>query len=337
MSVLDAPVVTAAEPEAEVAGRSLKAIMWSRLRRDKAGMVALVVIIIIFLMAIFAGPICRLLGIDPYELDTNAIGDAGGLPNGSWGGISLNHPLGVEPGTGRDLMARLLYGAQISLTIAVVSTTIITIIGTFIGIVGGYNKGRVDQVLGRFMDLVIAFPLTLMLLALSGPLTQRLTAGIPLPFSDARLGLPEGNPSRVTYLILVFSLFGWPYLARIVRGQVISLREREFVESAISLGAGTPRILFREILPNLWAPILVVASITLPSVIGAEAGLAFLGVSVLPPTPTWGAMLGDATRYFTVLPSYLFVPGMTLFIVVLAFNLLGDAVRDALDPRSGRV
>ena len=135
----------------------------------------------------------------------------------------------------------------------------------------------------------------------------------------------------------MLSVFGWPYLARIVRGQVLSLREREFVESAISMGASTRRILFKEILPNLWAPILVYATILLPTYIAAEAALSFLGVGLVPPTPSWGAMLAESVRYFTVLPGYLFIPGTYLFIVVLSFNLLGDAVRDALDPRAGRV
>jgi ABC-type dipeptide/oligopeptide/nickel transport system permease subunit len=134
----------------------------------------------------------------------------------------------------------------------------------------------------------------------------------------------------------VLSFFGWPYLARIVRGQVLSLREREFVESAVSMGAGTPRILFREILPNLWAPVLVYATLLLPTFVAAEASLSFLGVGLLPPTPSWGAMLAESVRYFTVLPSFLFIPGTYLFLVVLSFNLLGDAVRDALDPRAGR-
>jgi peptide/nickel transport system permease protein len=176
------------------------------------------------------------------------------------------------------------------------------------------------------MDLILAFPLVLILLALSNVMTQRLEATFHLGQVSA----------RVLYLILVLSLFGWPYLARIVRGQVLSLREREFVESAVSMGAGTPRILFREILPNLWAPILVYSTLLLPTYIAAEAALSFLGVGLVPPTPSWGAMLADSVRYFTVDPAFLFIPGTYLFIVVLAFNLLGDSVRDALDPRAGR-
>ena len=161
---------------------------------------------------------------------------------------------------------------------------------------------------------------------LANVLTQRL---------EQTFGL-EPNVARVTFIILVLSLFAWPYLARIIRGQVLSLREREFVESAVSMGAGTPRILFKEILPNLWAPILVYATLLLPTFIAAEAALSYLGVGLLPPTPSWGAMLAESVRYFTVMPGYLFIPGTYLFVVVLSFNLLGDSVRDALDPRAGR-
>ena len=170
----------------------------------------------------------------------------------------------------------------------------------------------------RFLSLL------LIILALSGSLTQRLTS----------LGVPEGNASRITYLILVLGIFGWPYLARIVRGEVLSLREREFVESAISLGASTPRILIREILPNLWAPILVYATLLLPIYVAVEAVLSFLGIGILPPEPSFGAMLADSVQYFTLIPSYLFIPGTLLVIVVVAFNLVGDSIRDALDPKA---
>jgi peptide/nickel transport system permease protein len=177
------------------------------------------------------------------------------------------------------------------------------------------------------MDVILAFPFLLIILALSGALTDRITT----------LGVPEGNASRITYLILILSLFGWPYLARIVRGQVLSLREREFVESAIASGARTPRILFTEILPNLWAPIIIYATLTLPTYIGTEAALSFLGVGVLPPEPSFGIMLSESVKYFTVIPSYLFIPGTVLALLVVTFNLAGDAVRDALDPRAGRL
>jgi peptide/nickel transport system permease protein len=183
-------------------------------------------------------------------------------------------------------------------------------------------------VLGRVMDLLLSFPTLLMLLALTPVFATRLAEISPAL---------AGNTGRVVYMITFFAIFSWPYLARIVRGQVISMREREFVESARAMGAGSRRIIFKELIPNLWAPILVYSSLLLPSFIAFEAALSYLGVGVLPPTVTWGQMLGNSVSYFQIIPTYLFIPGMYLFIVVLAFNLFGDAVRDALDPRAGRV
>ncbi len=314
------------EEQEAIAGRSLGQLAWMRLRRDKGAMTAMITLIVIIALAVFAPLITRMLHIDPLSFDDKAVSQDGGLPIGPFGGMSLAHPLGVEPGTGRDNLARLLYGARVSLFISFSATIITCTIGVLVGIVAGYRRGWVDGALGRFMDIVLAFPLLLVALSMAPVLTQRLQS----------MGL-SGNGGRVLYLILVISIFGWPYLARIVRGQVLSIREREFVESAVSMGAGTSRILFREILPNLWAPILVYATIVMPSYIALEASLSFLGVGVLPPTPTWGAMLADSVRYFVVDPAFLFFPGALLFIVVFAFNSLGDAVRDALDPRTGRV
>ena len=327
MSVATTERAADAVPTAlHVEGRSLTQIAIRRLRRDKVFLASSAVLVVLVLIAIFAPQICSLLGIDPYSLDQDAVSDSGGQPIGPWGGASWEHPLGVEWGTGRDILARLLYGLRISLLIAVAATILVVFIGTTIGIVSGYLRGFTDTALGWLMDLVLAFPFLLIILALSGAMTQRLTA----------LGIPEGNASRITYLILVLGLFGWPYLARIVRGEVLSLREREFVESAVSIGSGTPRVLFREILPNLWAPILVYATLLLPSYIAVEAALSFLGVGVLPPEPSFGAMLADSVQYFTLVPSYLFIPGTVLAIVVVAFNLAGDSLRDALDPKAAK-
>lgn len=297
-----------------------------RLKRDRVAMISLSVLLFIVFIAAFGPLVSKLIGVDPYSFDSSAISDNGGLPNGKWGGVSLAHPLGVEPLTGRDVLARLLYGSRVSLLIAGSATVITVTLGTIIGIVAGNSRGKLDSFLSRFMDITIAFPLLLVIIAMSPVIEQRLQA----------IGIPAGNPSRVTTLILVLSVFGWPYLARIVRGQVLSLREREFVEAAISIGSNNRRIVFKELLPNLWAPILVYTTIAMPGLIGAEATLAFLGISVVPPTPTWGSMLEESVGYFTVDPFYFFVPLTMLLAAVLSFNLLGDALRDALDPKSGR-
>lgn len=304
-------------------GRSLRQIVWARLRRDKVAISCFLVLVAYYATAIFGPVVAGMVGISPTELHSELISGLGGKPFGDLGGISPEHPLGVEWGTGRDIFAQLLFGLRISLVIATSATVITVFIGTVVGIVAGYSGGLADTLIGRLMDLILAFPFLLIILAMSGVLTQRLTD----------LGIPEGNPSRITYLILIMSFFGWPYLARIVRGQVLSLREREFVEAAVAMGAPRRRILFGEILPNLWAPILVYATLTLPAYIGVEAALSYLGVGTLPPDVTFGSMLANSVAYFKVVPTYLFIPGTVLVILVVSFNLFGDALRDALDPK----
>ena len=320
MSMVDVPETTA------VVGRTLRQLAWARLRKDRVAVVSMFVLAFIVFIAAFGPLISKWIGVNPYDFNTDLLSDAGSLPLGPLGGVSLEHPLGVEPLTGRDISARLLYGTRISLFIALSATLITVVVGTIVGIVAGYSRGKTDTVLSRFMDITLAFPLLLVIIAMSPVLEQRLQAW----------GLPEGNPSRITTLILVLSIFGWPYLARLIRGQVLSLREREFVEAAVSIGSSKRRILFRELLPNLWAPILVYATIAMPGLIGAEAALAYLGISVIPPTPTWGSMLEESVGYFTVDPFYFFVPLSMLLAAVLSFNLLGDALRDALDPKADR-
>jgi len=309
---------------AATTGRSLRQIVTSRLRRDRVAMIALVILVFVYLLAIIGPFIAPLFGLNPFAYDRAAVDTPTGGPALPFGGMSLSHPLGVEWGTGRDIASQLLWGLRISLIVATASTFLVVSIGTVVGIVAGYAGGWTDMLLGRFMDLILAFPTLLILIAMSAVLTQRLT----------ELGVPPGNPSRILYLILAISAFGWPYLARIVRGQVLSLREREFVEAALATGAGRRRILFTEILPNLWAPILVYTTLALPAFIGLEAALSFLGVGILPPDVTFGVMLANSVRYFQTVPTYLLIPGGFLVIIVVAFNLLGDSLRDALDPRA---
>lgn len=310
----------------EIQGRSLGQLAWARLRRDKIALISLAIIVVVLLVAAFAPLVTKLLGVDPYAYNPKLLSESGSLPNGTLNsGISWDHPFGVEPGTGRDIFARLIYGARISLLISLSATAITLTLGLFFGIVSGYSRGWLDTGLGRFMDLLLAFPQLLILLALSSVIVQRLES----------IGI-GGNTGIGLYVVLTLSVFGWPYLARIVRGQVLSLREREFVEAAVSMGSSTPRILRKEILPNLWAPVLVYTSLLIPTYIAAEATISYLGVGITEPDTTWGAMLSDSSSLFNIDPLYFFIPGLLLVIVVLSFNLLGDAVRDALDPRAGR-
>ena len=276
-------------------------------------------------MAAFAPVICAVLGISPYALDGDALNDYG-LPRGAFGGISTEHWLGVEPGTGRDIFARLIYGARASLLVGILATLLTTSIGLVIGVVAGYKRGWVDSIIGRFMDVTLAFPSFLLIIALTRPFTQRLES----------LGVPEGNPARMTYIILVLATFGWVYVARVVRGQTLSLREREFVEAAKASGATSRHIVFKQLLPNLWAPVIVIVSLSLPGYVATESTLSFLGLGLMQPAASWGVMLGDSVRYYRADPTYLFIPGIALVVLVMAFNIVGDAVRDALDPKADR-
>lgn len=310
---------------AVVEGKSPRQLAWMRFSKDKFAIFAAGVILFYIFVAVFAPLICSILGISPYRLDGKALNDYG-LPKGSFGGISKEHWLGVEPGTGRDILARLLYGARVSLGVGFVGTILATTIGVTLGLLAGYKRGKVDAVIARMTDLTLAFPSFLLIIALTRPFTQRLES----------LGIPEGNPARVTYIVLVLSLFGWVYVARVVRGQTLSLREREFVEAARASGAGTGHIIFRQLMPNLWAPVIVIISLSLPGYVATESTLSFLGLGLEAPAASWGVMLGDSVRYYRADPTYLFIPGIALVILVLAFNILGDAIRDALDPKSDR-
>jgi peptide/nickel transport system permease protein len=220
----------------------------------------------------------------------------------------------------------LIYGARASLLVGILATFLTTAIGLVIGVVAGYKRGWADSIIGRFMDLTLAFPSFLLIIALTRPFNQRLES----------LGVPEGNPARMTYIILVLATFGWVYVARVVRGQTLSLREREFVEAAKASGAPTRHIIFKQLLPNLWAPVIVIVSLSLPGYVATESTLSFLGLGLMQPAASWGVMLGDSVRYYRADPTYLFIPGVALVVLVMAFNLVGDAIRDALDPKTDR-
>jgi peptide/nickel transport system permease protein/oligopeptide transport system permease protein len=303
----------------KIQGRSLGQIAWMRLKRDKVALTGAVVVILLILLAIFGPWFVQ----DPLKYHQNLIDPTYNRPKtGFWhSGISGDHWLGVEPGTGRDMLARVVHGARISLLVSFLATLLSVAIGTVMGITAGYFGGWVDYIISRAMDAFLAFPLLLFAIALVGVV------------SDGSFGL-SGNGLRVSVLIFVIGFFNWPYIGRIIRGQTLSLREREFVDAARSMGAKNSYVLFKEVLPNLVAPILVYSTLLIPTNILFEAALSFLGVGVIPPAPSWGGMLTLAVPIYSSDPMYMIIPGMAIFITVLAFNLFGDGLRDALDPRA---
>ncbi|HEV8561724.1 MAG TPA: ABC transporter permease [Actinophytocola sp.] len=302
-----------------IQGRSLGQIAWMRLKRDKVAITGGVVIIVLILIAVSAVLMDRVFGvIHPNEFHQELIDGTTLAPKGTFGGMSASHPLGVEPLNGRDLLQRVYAGSWISLLIAFLSTMLSVVIGTVMGVVAGYFGGWVDAVISRAMDVFLAFPLLVFAIALAGLLNTFNVTG-------------EGP--RIAVLVFIIGFFNWPYIGRIIRGQTLSLRNREFVDAARSLGARGPYILFRELLPNLMAPILVYSTLLIPTNILFEAALSFLGVGIQPPTATWGGMISDAVSYYT-LPHFMLWPGLAIFVTVLAFNLFGDGLRDALDPRA---
>jgi peptide/nickel transport system permease protein len=321
-SAAEEAAVVSAEAKS-VQGRSLGRIAWERLKRDKLALTGGIVVLLLVVVALFAPVITSLLGQDPNEYHENLIDPLFSTPTGSLGGISGSHLLGVEPVNGRDILARILYGARISLLVGFMSAVVAVILGTVLGILAGFFGGWVDSVISRIMDGLLAFPQLLFIIALVSVMPNDL------------LGL-SGSSVRVFVMILVIGFFGWPYIGRVVRGQTLSLREREYVEAARSLGAGRLYILFKELLPNLVAPIVVYTTMMIPTNILTEAALSFLGVGVKPPTASWGQMLSSAIDYYESDPMYMVVPGVAIFITVLAFNLFGDGVRDALDPKGSR-
>ncbi len=311
-----------------IKGRSPWQIVWGRLKRDKVTMTAMGASILFILLAIVS-PFLASAGIlKPDDLHPDLVTGLGSMPGGFGGGISLSHPLGVEPGTGRDVLSRILTGMTTSLTVAILATVFSLLFGVLLGIIAGFAGGRTDWFISRFTDLVLSFPSTLMLLSLQVVLVQILAKAI----NQA----PSAAPPKILFMVIVLGFFGFPFFARIIRGQVISLREREFIEAARSLGAGRGRIYAKELLPHLWAPILVYTTLVMPANIAAEATLGFLGVGLNPPTASLGAILNQSIPYALPDPGYFFFPGIVVFLLVLSFNLLGDGLRDALDPKSGR-
>lgn len=291
-----------------VVARTPRQIFWAKFKQDKLALMGALLVIVMIFLALVAGVVANIRDI-PYDQQFRDIGlNDFGTPMPP----DASHWFGFDS-LARDLFIRVLYGARTSLKIAIIATGFELAIGVFIGMLAGYRRGWVDTLLSRLTDLILSIPF--LLLAIS-------------------MGVIYGGSERMVIFLITF--FGWPYIARIVRGQTLSLREAQFIEAAHSMGASTRWIMFREILPNLVAPVIVYATLIIPTNIVAESALSFLGVGIQEPTASWGKMIADAVQYVTYGAAwwYMFYPGLLLFLTVLGFNLLGDGLRDALDPRT---
>jgi peptide/nickel transport system permease protein len=319
-SAAPAPVGASADlAEIGILARSPWQLFWRRFREDKLALGALCFIVVLALVAIFAPLVVDLLGApDPDTRDTSALDPIFGTATGP----DADHWFGVDRG-GRDVLSRTIYGAQVSLIVAFSATAIATAAGIVAGLAAGYFRGWIDTLISRSVDVLLAIPYLLLATGLAASCS----------FGDGCLGgaLKPG----LGVVIFVISFTSWTYMARIVRGQVLSIREKEFVEAARAMGASDRRIIFREILPNLSAPIIVYASLLIPQVILYEAALSFLGVGVTD-RPSWGQMISEASETFDTAWWYMLFPGLALLFTVLAFNLVGDALQDALNPRAKR-
>jgi len=315
LTPIDVDVTAAPGSPTEVAvaarrieGRSPWSLAFERLRHDRAAMIALAVIVVMALVAIFAPVFATITGHGV----NHQYRDIGLSPTGQ--PVSPDHTFwfGTDD-LGRDVLVRTAYGARISLFVGVVATLATVAVGTVFGLAAGYFGGIVDTIIARLVDVVLSLPYLLFAIALASVYRASLTI-----------------------VIIVIAFFGWAAVARIVRGQVLSVREKEYIEASRSLGAGPFRIMFIDILPNVIAPIIVLATLLIPVSIVFEAALSFLGVGVQPPTADWGAMIAAAQNVYQQAWWYLAFPGLALLVTTLAFNIFGDGVRDALDPRVGR-
>jgi peptide/nickel transport system permease protein len=313
----------------EIAGKSPMQIAFGRLVRDKVAVVCAIVTFLFVLIAMFAGTICNIFNVSTDTVLAsqylNVLG--GGLPKPEYGppdgGFTMEHPFGLAPRTANDNLAYWVFGARTSLSIAGLATLIASVTGVVLGLMAGFLGGFVDRIISFVTDLFLTIPFLLAALTIAPIVSER--------FRES----PDYAQIQFYNLILVLAVFGWMPIARLIRGEVLSLREREFIQSARVLGMPTRRILVRELLPNLAAPIVVAVSLMLPTLVTAEATLAVRGIGVTE-SPSWGQTINLAVDFFELYPLYLYEPLLGVVILVLALNLLGDAIRDALDPKTRR-
>ncbi|MGP3967978.1 ABC transporter permease [Streptomyces sp. 6N223] len=321
---------SATEEAPELVGRSPGQLMWRRFRRDRVGVISACVVLFFFVIGLLAPVISSLYGKDPYTgyglRDTSLLNEFG-YPIKPNGGIDGEYWFGLEPQTGKDVFTLLLYSIRNSLLIATAVAVIATLIAILLGITAGYLGGKADYVISRFTDLLMAFPQQLFFVAF-----------LPIVTTFFVSGRREETPKWVEIIsvILVLSVLGWMTLGRILRGVTLSLREREFVEAAKVSGASPWRIIRKELLPNTVSPMLVQATYMLPNFVTSIAGLSFLGVGITEPTPDWGRMFATASEVYREDITYMFFPGLAMVVFIVAFNLLGDSIRDAFDPKTAR-
>ncbi len=328
-------VVSVDEPILDPGAPAIKARgyweqVWIRFRRDRVAIVSIFFIVFLILASFPGAYIAEmLLGHGPNTIFFDGV-DERLVPVGPW--TYVTDPatgeqtlliLGADGSLGRDEFLRLLYGGRVSLEVAVMSTIGAMSIGVLLGAIAGYYRGTTDTVISRVIEVTMAFPALLFIIALASTVGSRLdtvTFGFFAP--------------GVITLVLVFTIFGWFYPARIVRAQVLSLREKEFIEAARMIGASDGRIIRSHLLPHLVAPIIVYSTLVVAGYVLGEAGLSFLNLGIKLPTASWGNLLASAPEYYTIQPLLMVWPGLMVLITTLSFNLLGDGLRDAFDPRS---
>jgi peptide/nickel transport system permease protein len=318
----DQIIVAPGESTAAIVGRSPWQLFWARFRKDRAAFVGLGFIALLIILAIIAPVFAKLTGHKPTDQFIREMTSSFGLPLGPNGKFWF----GADGGLGRDLFVRVIYGIRTSLTVAIFATGIAVAIGVSLGLLAGFFKGWVDTLVSRIIDIILSMPILLFAIGIVAACSTDPRAGCLGGLIKPGIGL----------VTVVIALFSWPYIARIVRGSTLSIREKEFIEASRSLGAGNARIMFKEVLPNLVAPIIVYSTLIIPANIVFEAYLSFLGLGVPRRIPSWGAMLSDAASIFEVAWWLMLFPGLFLFLTTLAFNLVGDGLRDALDPRTAR-
>jgi peptide/nickel transport system permease protein len=317
-----------------VQARGYWELVWRRFRRDKVAIASAVFIVLLLLTAFVGAPIAKhyvghgptdIFAAVPKVVELPSLLPAGPMTHftNPYTGKRDVMVLGAANRLGQDEFLRLLYGARVSLEVALLSTIGVMIIGVILGASAGYFRGATDTVISRLTEITMAFPLLLFVIALAatvGPRLNEITFGV----------FPQG----VVTLVLIFSIFGWFYPARIMRAQVLSIREKEYVEAARMIGASDARIIRSHVLPHLVAPMIVYSTLIVASYVLFEAGLSFLGVGIPLTVPSWGNLLSSAPEYYTTRPLLMVWPGLAVLMTTLAFNLLGDGLRDAFDPRS---